>query len=213
MWADMAEWLVLHGARKVIISSDSVSQSNYINRRLSLLQSYFNADIIFAPNKAQTKDGAAEIISEVYFLGPIQSVYLLPNKNGSYKASDMKSLQYIDTALRSVAPKATAMNFVENAVGLFQSRIDAGFPTYNVQWTNSLEFRNSFHVLDNILNVNLKNIFIKNEAVSDSEQETNQALYKSTFVGQFQIAFLISFYYFRINVDFTELSGRSQSSS
>lgn len=213
MWADMAEWLVLHGARKIIISSDSVSQSNYINRRLSLLQSYFNADIIFAPNKAQTKDGAAEIISEVYFLGPIQSVYLLPNKNGTHKASDMKSLQYIDLALRSVAPKAFAVNFVENAVGLFQSRIDAGFPTYNIQWTNSLEFRNSLHVLDNILNMNLKNIFIKNDAVSDAEQDTNQALYKSMFVGSDLKMFFINFCCFRINFDFTKFFGGSQSAS
>lgn len=179
IWADMAEWLILHGARKIVVTSDSTPQSNCINRRLSLLQTYFQANIVYAPNKTSTKDAAADLLNEVVKLGSLKGVYLLPNKNQNYKASELKSLQYIDMAMRNIAPKTPAINFVSHAAGLFQMRYELGYPTYNIQWQNTLDFHKALSVLDYILNMTSKNVFIKDENVSDSEQETKQVLYKS----------------------------------
>lgn len=179
-WTDMAEWLVLRGAKKIVISSDSKSQQNHINRRLSLLQTYFDCDIIFAPNKANTREGAAELLSEVYFLGLINGVFLLPqNKTASSaKASDIKPVQYIDHALRTTAPKALFVNFISSAAGICQVRADLGFPTYNIDWLSELEFADVLSGLDDILTLKVKNILVNNDKVSDSKQESTQALFK-----------------------------------
>ncbi|KAJ8967373.1 hypothetical protein NQ314_002933 [Rhamnusium bicolor] len=177
-WTDIIEWLVLRGARKIVVSSEFKPQQDHINRRLSLLQSYYGADIISAPNKAYTKEGAAELLSEVYFLGPIHGVFLLPNKATMSKTSDVKHVQYIDNALRTTAPKALFVNFISSAAGICQIRSDAGFSTYNIQWWKELDIKDAISGLDDILNCKLKNILIKNDKVSDTKQESTQGLFK-----------------------------------
>ncbi|XP_018570431.1 fatty acid synthase-like [Anoplophora glabripennis] len=177
-WTDIAEWLVLRGARKIVVSSDSKPQQNHINRRLSLLQAYYGADIITAPNKAYTKDGAAELLSEVYFLGAIQGVFLLPNKSTVSKSSDIKPVQYIDNALRTTAPKALFVNFINSAGGICQVRADAGFSTYNIQWDKDMTIHEAISGLDDILRCKVKNVFIKSDKSTDSKQESSQDLFK-----------------------------------
>lgn len=179
LWTDVAEWLILRGARKIVISSDSKPQQTHLNRRLSLLQTYFNANIIFAPGKAQTRDGAAELLSEVYFLGAIHAVFILPTKGASTKISDIKPVQYLDLTLRTTAPKALFVNFMSTAAGLSQLRAEAGFPTHNIQWENSLEFSDAIYELDDILYKRIGDVFIKNDRISDADQESPQALFKS----------------------------------
>ncbi|KAL1508883.1 hypothetical protein ABEB36_003705 [Hypothenemus hampei] len=179
-WTDITEWLVTRGAKKIVVSADSKPQQNHINRRLSLLQSYFECDIIFAPNKVHTKEGAAELLSEVYFLGPIHAVFLLPQVKSSStsKVSDIKPVQYIDNALRTTAPKALFINFINSAAGICQLRADAGYPIYNIQWLKELELGDALLSLDNILSIKAKNILINNDKLNDSKQETTQALFK-----------------------------------
>ncbi|RZB84952.1 fatty acid synthase, partial [Asbolus verrucosus] len=178
LWADILEWLIMRGARKIMVSSDSKPQQVHINRRLSLLQSYFGAEIIYTPNKAHTREGASELLSELYSLGPIHCVFLLPNKNNSSRISEIKSVQYIDNALRTAAPKAIFINFISNAAGICQFRAEANFPTYNIQWHKDLEFSEALCGLDEILSYKVKNILIKNNKISDTYQETAQALFK-----------------------------------
>lgn len=182
-WADITEWLVLRGAKKVVVSADYRTQSNCISRRLSLLQTYFNCDIIFAPNKAHTKEGAAELLSEVSFLGPVHAVFVLPQVKTSSvsKVSDIRTVQYIDNALRHAAPKALFVNFINTASGVCQLRSDAGYPTYNIQWLKELEFGDVLSGLDTILSLRVKNVLINNDKVSDSKQESTQALFKSKY--------------------------------
>lgn len=182
-WIDMVEWLVLRGARKIVVSSDSKPQHTHINRRLSLLQTYFGSDIIYAPNKAQTKDGATELLSEVYFVGPIQAVFLLPIKNTVSRNIDVKSLQYIELALRTVAPKAVLVNFVSSANSMFQQRVEAGFPVYSVEWLNVLEFPQILYGLDVVMDMKSKEIRIKYERVSEFDLETSQDYFKSKYIG------------------------------
>lgn len=179
MWTDIVEWLVLRGARKIVVSSDSKPQQTHLNRRLSLLQTYYNANIIFAPSKAQTREGAAELLSEVYFLGPINAVFILPAKSSATKISDTKPVQYIDLALRTTAPKALFINFLYSAAGLAHLRAEAGFATHNIQWEESLEFPDAVYELDDILYKKVPYVFIKNDRISDADQESPQALFKS----------------------------------
>lgn len=176
----MAEWLILRGARRIVISSDSKSQPAHINRRLSLLQKYFNAKIVIAPSKAQTRDGASELLSDMYSLGPIHAVFVLPLKNDASKHSDTKPVHFIDLALRTTAPKAIFVNFIPSAAGICQLRNDAGFSTYNVQWDPSLEFADALYSLDDILSYKISNVLVKNDKVGDAEQESTQALFKSS---------------------------------
>lgn len=179
LWTDMAEWLIFRGARKIVVSSDYKPQQTHINRRLSLLQTYFNAEIITAPGKALTREGASELLSEVYKLGPVHAVIVLPQKGTTARLSDTKPIHFIDVALRTTAPKATLVNFVHSAAGICQLRSEAGFITYNVQWDKSLEFVDALSRLDDILSYKLNNIFAKDDKVGDVDQESSQALFKS----------------------------------
>ncbi|CAH0563662.1 unnamed protein product [Brassicogethes aeneus] len=178
IWTDLTEWLILRGARKIVVSSESKPQQTHINRRLSLLQSYYGAEIVFAPSKAHTRAGAIELISEVYFLGPIHCVFLLPNKSIVSRSSDSKPVLYIDNALRTTAPKALFVNFISSAAGVCQLRSEASFGTYNIQWQKELEFNDALYSLDDILSFTVKNILIKNDKVSDTKQESTQTLFK-----------------------------------
>lgn len=175
----MAEWLILRGARKIVISSDYKSQQTSINRRLSLLQKYFNAEIIITPCKARARDGAVELLSEVYSLGPIHAVFILPLKANESKVGDTKHVQFLDLALRTTAPKAILVNFIESAAGICQIRNEASFTTYNIQWDSNLGFSDALYGLDEILSLKINNILVKNDKIADTEQESSQALFKS----------------------------------
>ncbi|EEZ97866.2 fatty acid synthase [Tribolium castaneum] len=177
-WTDAVEWLVFRGARKIVVSSDSKPQQVYVNRRLSLLQSCYSADIIYAPPKAHTKEGATELLTEVYHLGPIHCVFSLPVKSNDSRISKIKPIQYIDNALRTIAPKAILINFVNHAAGICQFRTEANFPSYHIQWHKDLDFGEIIYGLDEILTYNVRDILIKNDRVSDSHQETTQSLFK-----------------------------------
>lgn len=192
-WTDAVEWLVFRGARKIIVSSDSKPQQVYVNRRLSLLQSCYGADIIYAPPKAHTKEGATELLSEVYHFGPIHCVFLLPIKSNDSRISKIKPIQYIDNALRTIAPKAILINFVNNAAGICQFRSEANFLSYHVQWHKDLEFSEVMYGLDEILSYNIKDILIKNDRVSDSHQETAQSLFKSNNFGGGRLVLIFKF--------------------
>nr|XP_023020295.1 fatty acid synthase-like [Leptinotarsa decemlineata] len=159
--ADVIEWLVLHGAKRIVVSADIKPTQNYISRRLSLLQTHFGVDIITASAKASTKEGAAELLSEVYSIGPLHLVFTLPNKTTGTRISDTKPVQYLDSALRTTAPKATVINFINSAAGICFSRAEAGFSTFNIQWQESLDMKDGISVLDAVLNSRVDNVLVK----------------------------------------------------
>lgn len=162
----------------MVVSSEHKALQNHINRRLSLLQTYYECDIVFAPIKGHTKEGAAELLADVQILGRLHSVFALPQAK-TLKSSDLKTLQYIDTALRVAAPKAMFVSFVNETAGICQARADSGYLTYNVQWPKDSDFTEALSGLDNILALKVNNVFINNDKVSDSKQESTQALFKS----------------------------------
>lgn len=179
MWIDLLEWLVARGARKILIATESKPQKLYINRRIDLLHSYFNANIIFAKSTAQTKETISELLSEAYFLGPIGAVFVLPNNSPTFNNSDIEAVHDLDTALKNTAPKAIFINFLYSAAGFCHMRMDFGFHTYNIQWEDILEFSDITEALDDILHFKSKDIYIKTDRLKDVIQETPQSLYKS----------------------------------
>ncbi|KAL3278583.1 hypothetical protein HHI36_016128 [Cryptolaemus montrouzieri] len=178
VWTDLAEWLVLRGARRIVISSDSKPQKTHINRRLSLLLSYFGTEIILSQSKAHTREGATELLSEVYSLGTIHMVFLLPSKSSMSKTNDNRAVQYIDHCLRTTVPKALFVNFINSAAGLAHARAEAGFSTHNIQSDKALDFSDELHGLDTILSMKVKNIMIRDDKVGDINQETAAVLFK-----------------------------------
>ncbi|CAG9823792.1 unnamed protein product [Phaedon cochleariae] len=170
-WADLAEWLVRRGARKIVVVSESKPQQTHINRRLSLLQTFYGASIITAPSRAHTREGAAEVLSEVYTLGPLHAVFTLPSKGTGTRASDTKPVQYLDGALRTMAPKAVLVNFISSAAGICYNRADAGFLTYNVQWQKTSDIADGVSALDSVLSSKVSNVFVKKSR--DGEQKTD----------------------------------------
>ncbi|XP_044760998.1 fatty acid synthase-like [Coccinella septempunctata] len=177
-WTDLAEWLILRGARRIIVASDSKPQQTHINRRLSLLLSYFGAEIVLSQTKPHSREGATELLSEVYSLGTIHMVFLLPSKTNLSKTHDNRTVQYIDHSLRTTAPKALFVNFINSAAGLAQARAEAGFNTYNIQYDKGLDFTVALHSLDTILSFKIKNIMIMDDKVEDINQETAAVLFK-----------------------------------
>ncbi|GJQ69352.1 hypothetical protein Trydic_g6479 [Trypoxylus dichotomus] len=179
MWTDLVEWLVFNGARKIIVSSESKVQQPYLNRRLDLLRRLYGAAIHHVSGKIQTKENASEFLSDVYKIGPINAVFILPIKTQQQlKQSDIKPIQYLDMALRNINPKAIFVNLFNGAFGVSQNRVDAEFPTYNVEWPNSIEFTDVLFGIDEILTLRTRFVTIKNAEVTDVVQESTQALYK-----------------------------------
>ncbi|XP_025835289.1 fatty acid synthase-like [Agrilus planipennis] len=178
-WIDMAEWLVLRGAKKIIAASESKPQQSNLTRRLTLLKSFYNADIIHAPFEAHTRDSAMELISEVFMLGPINAVFLLPSNYEKLRNSDIKSVQYIDAELKTKAPKALFVNFMKEFTGICQNRSEAGFPTCTVEWQNGIQFSDILDDLDDILSYRLNHIYVTNNEINELFGESNQMLYNS----------------------------------
>ncbi|KAF2906137.1 hypothetical protein ILUMI_00041, partial [Ignelater luminosus] len=178
MWVDVVEWLIFRGARKLAISSESKLRQLHVNRRLSLYQTYYDLEILFTPTKAHTRNGAFELLSEICSLGPLGAVFVLPNGNCHSENSEIKAVQYLDSALKTTAPKALFINFIDNAAGICHLRADAGFPTHNVQWEKCLEFSDVLYALDNILKFELKDTLIKDKQSKENTFESVQSLYK-----------------------------------
>ncbi|KRT78125.1 dehydrogenase, partial [Oryctes borbonicus] len=173
MWIDFVEWLVLRGARKIIVSSESKVQQPYPSRRLDLIRSLYGAKIHHVSGRIQTKENASEFISEVYKIGPINTVFILPVKTQhQLKQSDIKPVQYLDMALRNISPKTTFVNLFGAAFGVSQNRVDVEFPTYNIEWPDTVDFTDVLFGLDEILALRTRFVIIKSAKVSDILQET-----------------------------------------
>ncbi|KAF2893821.1 hypothetical protein ILUMI_12358 [Ignelater luminosus] len=178
MKIDVVEWLIFRGTKKLAISYELESQLVDIKRRLKVHQTYYDLEVLFIFTKAHTRDGAFKLLSEVCCRGTIGAVFVLPNEECSTKIVQIKTVQHLDCALKTVAPKALLINFVNNAAGVCHLRADSGFPTKNIQWEKCLEFPDVMYGLDNALMFTHNDIFIKDEKYKHNIEESVQSLYK-----------------------------------
>lgn len=114
----------------------------------------------------------------MYILGPIHTVFTLPNKATVSGTSDTKQVQNIDAALRTVAPKAILINFVNVAGAICQLRSDAGFSTTNVQLRDN-DVGDAICVLDDIFTTSSPSLLIVRDKDGDSRVGV-----QSSFLGK-----------------------------
>ncbi|XP_025837130.1 fatty acid synthase-like [Agrilus planipennis] len=119
-----------------------------------------------------------ELISEVFMLGSIHAVFLLPSNSEKLRNSDIKSVQYIDAALKTKAPKALFVNLMKEVTGICQNRSQAGFPTCTVEWQKGIQFSDILDDLDDILSYRLNHIYVTNNEINELLGESNQMLSK-----------------------------------
>ncbi|KAB0802399.1 hypothetical protein PPYR_04585 [Photinus pyralis] len=177
MYTDLLEWLVFRGARKIVLATNGrTPEDMHLHRRISLLQSSFNATIVFSKKNAKNKDEVAGLLSEMYSLGEIQAVFTLPRVKAGESA--VNAILNLESCLKSMAPKTQFINFVEDAAGICELRVNAGFPSHNIAWENLLKFPDVLKSLDLILTFKARNILIKSDRLKDVIQENSQSLYK-----------------------------------
>lgn len=169
----MTEWLVYRGARKIVIACCD-PQNNDLSRRLNILRTEYDADILYTATTIKTKEDAHGLLSEVYFLGPIGAVFLLPDLT-----KDKKLVLHMDLALRTTAPKASLMNFLKNSSGYCYTRRAVGFATFDIQCQKGVAFRDVLKALDDVLNSTSNDVLIRNGDVLE-EHESFMTPHKST---------------------------------
>jgi hypothetical protein len=78
---DVAEWLVLHGACRVVIALCSKSVSNQVTRRIGLLRSCHNAHVVLVSSPAATTVTSATNLLQVAASavgGKLGAIFILP---------------------------------------------------------------------------------------------------------------------------------------
>ncbi|KAF5305398.1 hypothetical protein FQR65_LT07724 [Abscondita terminalis] len=178
MYIDLLEWLVFRGVRKVVIASNVKLQDTHLVRRVELLRTHYNAKIIFTSKRAEVRKDGMDLVSEANSLGTISAVFALPNPKLEYQESDINSVLCLDSVLKSMAQKAILFNFICSAAGICELRVNTGFPTYNINWENTLEFSNVLKNLDTVIRFKSRDIFIKTDLLKCIIKETSQSLYE-----------------------------------
>lgn len=129
-----------------MLSIDSKSKDAVVERRLSLLRSYFSTDITVNKYSIFNRDAKDKIIKDLQKKGEIEAVFLLSCKS-TYK--DIQHIRCFEQELRKTSPRAKLVNFNASAAGICQERRDAGFAAYHIESTGN--FQNVLNSLSHIL--------------------------------------------------------------
>lgn len=150
---NVVEWLVHHGAKKIFVSTDYTCNQNNILRRLSLLHRYFKADITVTTLNIYTEENIFQLFSESYNIGPIDAVFLLPNKSLSSRNANVNNIENLVKILNNIAPRASLISYLPEAAGVCQMRSEAGYRTYNIQLLQNGDIRDGLNALNHIVNL------------------------------------------------------------
>lgn len=159
--------MVYRGARKIVIACND-PQNNNLSRRLNILRTEYEADILFTSTTIKTKQDALELLSEVYFLGPIGAVFVLAGLTKDLQ--DKKLVLYLDLALRTTAPKASLVNFLKSSSSYCYTRRAVGFATFDIQCQKGVAFRDVVKALDDVFNSTSKDVLIRNSDVAEEHE-------------------------------------------
>ncbi|XP_047000141.1 fatty acid synthase-like [Schistocerca americana] len=78
-WLSLTQWLVKHGAKKIVIAHQTEKGNNYVTRRLNLFKKYYNSDIVLeSSTKATTPNGAMSLLKLASSKGTLSAIFLLP---------------------------------------------------------------------------------------------------------------------------------------
>ena len=73
---ELADWLVLRGARKLVLSSRTGIRTGYQNLRVRLWRSY-GAKVVISLADITTKSGVTELLSDANRLGQVDAIFNL----------------------------------------------------------------------------------------------------------------------------------------
>lgn len=85
---DVAEWLVLRGAYHVVIALNCRSMSNQLTRRIGLLRSYHNTQLVLVSTPAATTGTSATNLLHVATSaigGKLGAIFILPAVSISFR--------------------------------------------------------------------------------------------------------------------------------
>ncbi|XP_023311358.1 fatty acid synthase [Anoplophora glabripennis] len=105
---ELADWLVVRGARKLVLSSRKGINSGYQNMRIRLWRSY-GALVKISTTPITTKDGCYQLIRESLELGPIDAIFNL----AVVLEDSLFENQSPEAFVTSFAPKATATEYLD----------------------------------------------------------------------------------------------------
>jgi fatty acid synthase len=73
---ELADWLVLRGARKLVLSSRSGVRTGYQSLRIRLWRSY-GATVVISLADITTESGVTELLSDANRLGQVEAIFNL----------------------------------------------------------------------------------------------------------------------------------------
>jgi NAD(P)-dependent dehydrogenase (short-subunit alcohol dehydrogenase family) len=73
---ELADWLVLRGARKLVLSSRSGVRTGYQSLRVRLWRSY-SATVVISQADITTESGVKELLSDANHLGQVDAIFNL----------------------------------------------------------------------------------------------------------------------------------------
>jgi fatty acid synthase len=81
---ELADWLVLRGARKLVLTSRYGLKTGYQSSRVRTWRSY-GVTVVISVNDISTRSGVAALLSDANKLGPVDAIFNLAVVNmGSF---------------------------------------------------------------------------------------------------------------------------------
>lgn len=143
------------GAVNIFISLPTKFLRNDLRRRLSLLESYFNANVILISNETDNAGSMEDFLLKCRSFGRIKAIFLMPKQTGPQNVLKYRNeVTKLDGYLRKEAPTSLLVNFCPHAVEICQSRLSNGFKSYNIQCIDEIFPSYTVKVLDKILSSN-----------------------------------------------------------
>lgn len=98
---ELADWLAIRGARKIVLTSRSGLRTGYQALRIRIWRSY-GAKVFISTQDVTTEEGVTNLINEASALGPIDGIFNLAVVSESinfqcilYKAYSSKTFFYV----------------------------------------------------------------------------------------------------------------------
>ncbi|XP_044764314.1 fatty acid synthase-like [Coccinella septempunctata] len=105
---ELADWLIIRGARKIVLTSRSGIKTGYQCYRTNLWKSY-GAEVKISTADITTREGCEQLITEAQELGPIESIF---NLAVVLKDSLLEN-QSPESFRTSLGPKAVATKYLD----------------------------------------------------------------------------------------------------
>ncbi|PSN47315.1 hypothetical protein C0J52_04424 [Blattella germanica] len=181
----IADWLVSHGARKIVITLLNKVVSEKIKRRISLLKTYHNVQLVLITNPVVTSVGSATSLlqSVTSSLGSnISAIFILPTDVSEQENGITSStVAYLDAASRNISSLRHFVCFLsEGSWASCEARRRAGFPVIAVHLLQNkskiFHLKTALKALDSILVTDHQETIIRISEETNSDNQNMEVL-------------------------------------